>query len=264
VPETARKSPAERSIADALRSCAVPLGCPVGYLESPRVSRHRRPGNDHGDILTFSRGEVGVVSLPSAEHLECSLDDAAIDELLEVTRRDVPVGATVEVCGAAFTIGGDPVTLTMADNRTLQVSVPPRAALVYDPRAAVLDDLRSEVTPFEWHAGGGDLEGVRRVGALAGGALVALATVEQPMGRLARMRVIVSPSSRRRGFGRVVLDQLARRVLGEGFLPYGRLAAGDPAAHALATGVGFVDFARSLTLRAVAGRDYPAVTSINP
>ena len=88
---------------------------------------------------------------------------------------------------------------------------------VIDPQPAVLDMLRAEVAPTEWREGGGDITGTRRIGALSGGVLVALATVEPPMGRLARIRVIVSPSYRRRGLGRLVLLALARKALNEGF-----------------------------------------------
>jgi GNAT superfamily N-acetyltransferase len=237
----------------------------VGYLEAPRVSRHERSGEANGEadgvIVTFARGEVGLVSLPAAN---ASLDDDAIEELIDVTRLDEALGRTLAVRGLTLAIDEDSVTLTVADRRTLRPTPSACAAIVHDPAPAVLDDLRGEVAPLEWRDGGGDTAGTLRVGALAGGVLVALATAERPMGRLARLRVVVSPAFRQRGYGRLVLHALARRVLNEGFLPFGRLAVGNLAAHALAAGVGFVDFARSLTMRVVAHRDQPTVTSINP
>ncbi len=236
----------------------------MGYLEAPRVTRHERVAEDDGVIVTFARGEVGLVSLPPVGPTDSSLDDDAIEELIEVTRLDETLGRTVAVRGLTLAIDEDSVTLTVADRRTLRRSPSARAAIVHDPAPAVLDDLRSEVAPLEWRDGGGDTEGTLRVGALAGGVLVALATAERPIGRLARLRVVVSPTFRQRGYGRLVLHALARRVLNEGFLPFGRLAVGNLAAHALAAGVGFVDFARSLTMRVVAHRDQPAATSTNP
>ena len=81
-----------------------------------------------------------------------------------------------------------------------------------------------------------------------GGVLVALATVDAPQGRLARVRVLVSPRHRRMGYGRAVLHALVRHVLSQGFIPFVRLAVGDLAARTLASTVGFVAFARALTL----------------
>ena len=120
--------------------------------------------------------------------------------------------------------------------------------LVYDPRRDVLDMLRHDVSADEWNQGGGNLDSPHRVGALQGGVLVALATVDAPQGRLARIRVLVSPRHRRMGYGRVVLHALVRHVLSQGFIPVVRLAVGDLAARALASAVGFVSFARALTL----------------
>jgi GNAT superfamily N-acetyltransferase len=120
--------------------------------------------------------------------------------------------------------------------------------LVYDPRRDVLDMLRYDVSPDEWNEGGGNLDSPHRVGALQGGVLVALATVEAPEGRLARVRVLVSPRHRRMGYGRAVVHALVRHVLRQGLLPIVRLAVGDLAARALASAVGFASFARALTL----------------
>jgi GNAT superfamily N-acetyltransferase len=228
------------------------------------VSRHERASGDDGAIVTFARGDVALVSLPPAGPSDSSLDDDAIDELIDVTRLDETLGRTLDVRGVTLAIDDDSVTLALADRRTLRSRPSARAAIVHDPAAAVMDDLRSEVAPIEWRDGGGDAEGTLRVGALAGGVLVALATAERPVGRLARLRVVVSPPFRQRGYGRLVLHALARRVLNEGFLPFGRLAVGNLAAQALAAGVGFVDFARSLTMRVVTCRDQPAATSTNP
>lgn len=257
------ESPAERSIADALRSYAVPLGCPVGYLEQPRTVRLQRSKDDGGHICTFARGEVGVVSLPATAPFVPHVDDATVADLLEATRGDLTQGALLDVAGATMTLDDDPL-LTLLDQQTLRAQASRFASLVYEPREAILDDLRAEVAPLDWREGGGDFDSPRRVGALAGGSLVALATMESPIGRLARLRVVVAPTFRRRGFGRLVLHELSRRVLGEGHLPHARLSVGNLGAHALASAVGFVEFARSLTMRMVAGNDYPLTTSTNP
>ncbi len=78
---------------------------------------------------------------------------------------------------------------------------------------------------------------------------MALATADEPIGRLTRLRVIVAPSHRRRGLGVTVLQSLSHRLIVEGLLPLARLTVHDVAARALAGAVGFVHFARSLTLR---------------
>ena len=253
-------SPAERSIADALRSYALPLGCPAGLLEGSRALRHHRSVEGDGHIHTFARGDVGVVSLPASAS---GMDDAAITDLLNATRGDLPPGSVMDIAGATLALEDDPL-LTLADQQTLRVQAGRFASLVYEPREAVLDDLRAEVSPLDWREGGGDLKAVRRVGALAGGSLVALATMDTPVGRLARLRVVVSPSFRRRGFGALVLHELSHRVLGEGHLTHARLSVANIGAHALASAVGFVEFARSLTMRMVAGTDYPVATSTSP
>jgi len=234
------ESPADRSIADALRSYALPLGCPVGFLEQPRTVRLQRPVDDGGHICTFARGDVGVVSLPAAAPFVPLVGDATIADLLDATRGDLPQGSLMDVAGATMSLDDDPL-LALVDQQTLRAQAGRFASLVYEPREAILDDLRAEVAPLEWREGGGDLESRRRVGAL-----VALASMEAPVGRLARLRVVVAPSFRRRGFGRLVLHELSRRVLGDGHLPRARLSVANLGAHALASAVGFVEFARSL------------------
>lgn len=239
------------------------MGCPVEYLEAPHVVAHERPPSDDTTIHTFAAGTVELVSLPSREDVDVDLDDADIDELIAATHIGAPPGGTIDLAKAQLIVAEDPVTLALADSWTLQRDPTTRRLLVIDPQPAVLDMLRAEVAPIEWREGGGDIAGTRRIGALSGGVLVALATVEPPMGRLARIRVIVSPSYRRRGLGRLVLLALARKALNEGLLPYCRLAMGNAAAHALASTAGFVAFARSLTMRIAPRATYPT-TSTSP
>jgi hypothetical protein len=242
----------ERTLADALRTYAGTLGCPVGFLERPRVRRHHRRTSADRTIHTFARGDIELVSLPGDEDIAPSIAPEDIEELLALTRAEADPGAVVELRGAKVQILHEPAAIAVVDSHTLQRRPATPSALVYDPQPSVLDMLRSAVSPGEWREGGGETCGGQRVGALSGGVLVALATAEAPVGRLARLRVIVAPSHRRRGFGLTVLLALARRVLNDGFLPYCRLAVGDLSARTLAGAAGFVTFARSLTLRVVA------------
>lgn len=243
------------SVTVALRAAAETLGCPVEHLDEPRVTTVTRPEPDDRSIRTFVRGDTSVVSLPSADDWELDVEPQEIDALIGFTRREVPAGSIIEMSGARLLVGDDPASMAVVDDLTL---VQPRrvpAALVVDPKPAVLDMLRNVVLPHEWAAGGGNADGVRRIGALAGGTLVALASVESAQGRMARLHVIVAPEYRRRGFGRTVLFELVRMVLRDGSLPYARLALGDFAARALARTVGFVALARALTMHVIAVRD---------
>ncbi|WP_373069605.1 GNAT family N-acetyltransferase, partial [Gemmatimonas sp.] len=239
---------ADRSVADALRSCAMPLGCPVGFLERHRVASVERLGDDEPVVRTFVRDAVGVVSVPCDEEVDLGLDPADVQELITLTRLEAAPGSVIELRGARLTVGDDPAAVALLDECTIAPSPRVAGMLVYDPRRDVLDMLRHDVSPWEWNEGGGNVDSPHRVGALQGGVLVALATVDAPDGRLARVRVLVSPRHRRMGYGRVVLDALVRHVLSQGFIPFVRLAVGDLAARALASTVGFVSFARSLTL----------------
>lgn len=239
---------ADRSIADALRSCAMPLGCPVGFLERHRVASVERVGDDEMVVRTFVRDAVGVVSVPCDEEVDLGLDPADVQELITLTRLEAAPGSVIELRSARLTVGDDPAAVALLDECTIAPSPRVAGMLVYDPRRDVLDMLRHDVSPWEWNEGGGNVDSPHRVGALQGGVLVALATVDAPDGRLARVRVLVSPRHRRMGYGRVVLHALVRHVLSQGFIPFVRLAVGDLAARALASTVGFVSFARSLTL----------------
>ncbi len=243
-----RASLADRSVADALRSCAIPMGCPVGFLERHRVATVERMCDDEPVVRTFVRDAVGVVSVPCEEEVDLGLDPAEVEELLSLTRLEAAPGSVIELRSARLTVSDDPAAVELLDESTLAPSPRVTGMLVYDPRRDVLDMLRHDVTSRDWNDGGGNVESPHRVGALQGGVLVALATVDAPRGRLARVRVLVSPKHRRMGYGRVVLHALARHVLNQGFTPFARLAVGDLAARALATTVGFVSFARSLTL----------------
>ncbi len=243
-----RNSLAKRSVADALRSCAIPLGCPVGFLERHRVASVERRGDDEQVVRTFVRDAVGVVSFPNEDGGDLGFDSSDVQELLSLTRRETVPGSVIELRGARLTVSEDPAAVEVLDECTISPSPRVTGMLVYDPQRAVLDMLRHDVSPQDWNEGGGNVASPHRVGALQGGVLVALATVDAPEGRLARVRVLVSPRHRRMGYGRVVLHALARHVLSQGFTPFARLAVGNLAARALATTVGFVSFARSLTL----------------
>lgn len=243
-----RASLADRSVAEALRSCAMLLGCPVGYLERHRVATVERLVPDHRVVRTFVRDGVGLVSVPCTEEINLGLAPADVQELISLTRLEASLGSVLALRTARLTVIEAPAAIELLDECTL--SPEPRVAgmLVYDPRRDVLDMLRHDVSPEEWNEGGGNLDSPHRVGALQGGVLVALATVEAPEGRLARVRVLVSPRHRRMGYGRVVVHALVRHVLRQGLLPVVRLAVGDLAARALASAVGFASFARALTL----------------
>ena len=97
--ESARESKAvtllDRSVADALRSWAAPLGCPVAFLESPRTRSLTRVEPDDRCIRTFVRGDVAVVSLPCPDAIESErdLEPIDVDDLLAMTQDDAPLGA---------------------------------------------------------------------------------------------------------------------------------------------------------------------------
>lgn len=225
------------------------FGCPVAYLESPRVRRHlRRPSADDA-IHTFSRGEVEIVSLPGGPDVALSIAWDDLDELLAITSRDADPASRIQIHNTAMDVLDEPAELAVVDEQTLQQRLHVPAAFVHNPSPAVLDMLRGAVSPSEWRAGGGDATAKHRIGALAGGVLVALATADEPIGRLTRLRVIVAPSHRRRGLGLTVLHALSHRLIVEGLLPFSRLTVQNAASRALAGAVGFVHFARSLTLR---------------
>lgn len=243
-----RASLAERSVADALRSCAMPLGCPVGFLERHRVATVERLCDPEPVVRTFVRDVVGLVSVPCEDDVGLGLDPAEVQELIALTRLEVAPGSVIELRSARLTVGDDPAAVELLDECTIAPSPRVAGMLVYDPRRDVLDMLRSDVSAQEWSEGGGNIVSLHRVGALQGGVLVALATVDAPQGRLARVRVLVSPRHRGMGYGRAVLHALVRHVLSQGLIPFVRVAVGDLAARTLAGTVGFVSFARALTL----------------
>lgn len=141
---------------------------------------------------------------------------------------------------------GEPSVLVLADERTLQAEPPASAMLVYDPGYDALSQLRFDVAPSDWEQQAAT-PAQHRVGAIRGGVLIALASMDHQEGHLARIRVLVSPTFRQRGFGHLVLHRLAARVLQDGLLPYAQLAAHDLTARALATRTGFVTLARQLS-----------------
>lgn len=238
-----------RSVAEALRAYAMSLGCPVGYLERQRVATVERHGDEQRVVRTFVRDGVGLVSVPCREEdIDLGLEPAAVEELLSLTRLEASPGSVIALRTARLTVSDDPAAVELLDESTLSPAPKVAGMLVYDPSRFVLDMLRHDVSPDEWNEGGGHLDSPHRVGALQGGVLVALATVEAPEGRLARVRVLVSPRHRRMGYGHAVVHALVRHVLGQGLLPVVRLAVGDRAARTLASTVGFLSFAHALTL----------------
>lgn len=247
-----RSGLAERTIAEGLRSLAMPLGCPVAYLEQQRAAVVQRLCTESPDasvVRTFVRQDVGVVSLPCADQLPLTLDPADVQELIAFTRLEAEPGTHLTLGRAQLTVDVEPAGVRVGDAGTISEARATSATLVYEPGRAALDDLRSDVSHAEWHDNACEDSATYRVGALHGGMLVALASVERPHGQLARIRVLVAPGFRRSGLGRLVMRTLAQRVLAQGLFPYVRLTTTDLAARALSSTVGFVGFARTLTWR---------------
>lgn len=239
---------AARSVSDVLRSCAAPLGVPVGYLESSRVRSVLREDEDSA-VRTFTRGPVALVSLPNPARSEFELDEESLRELIALTEGDATTGRVV-LQGVQLEIDGDPAPVFAADAVTLADPRPhTRAMLVYDPSPATMSMLRHDVSAEEWSRGGCDMPALHRVGVLAGGVLVALASIEEPRDHIARARVVVAPGQRRRGLGRLALATAASNVVKRGLIPYAHIAQDADAERGLARSVGFVPFARTLTLR---------------
>ncbi len=232
----------------------MPLGCPVGFLEQARVTSVERLHDEEPVVRTFSRDGAGVVSVPCADDLDLDLEEAETLELLAFTQREASPGSLVALRTVQLMVNEDPAAVVVLDGRTLVQRRGVVAAMVSNPRPTVLDMLRNGVTSGDWHRAGGATPASHRIGALCGGVLVALASVEPAIGRVARVRVVVANSHRRRGYGQLVFQAAVMHVLREGLLPFCRLAMNDVAAHALARGVGFVGFARALTLRVAAMR----------
>lgn len=252
---------ASRSVSDVLRSCAVPMGVPVAYLESVRAASVMRETGGEAVVHTFARGPVAIVSLPNSGACDLDLDEQAVHELIALTRSDADPASVVTLNGVRLELDDEAASVVVADGETLGRTRPHvPAALVYDPGQMALDMLRHDVSAADWSKGGGDLPSQHRVGALAGGVLVALASAEAASGHIARIRVVVATGQRRRGLGRLVLDTLAGNIVKRGLIPFARLAQGDDAAQALATNVGFVPFARALTLRVSRTPSYAAGT----
>ncbi len=243
---------ANRSVNDALRSWAELLHCPLGYLESPRVACVERETTDDAEaaiVMTFTRDAVGLVSLPSGDARHFDLDANELQELIAMTRAESKPGALVQMHDATFVVDDEPVSLAVADAGTLMPERAIDASVVYDPNPVVLDMLRHQLTTAEWELGGGANDSPHRIGVLAGGVLVALASVARPVGHLARIRVVVAPGYRRRGYGQMAVRRMAQHVLNQGLLPFCRVAVSDVSAWAMAGAVGFVSFARSLSMR---------------
>jgi len=240
---------AERTVGEALRSFAQIMGCPVAYLERPRAVTVERLHDPQPVVRTFLREAIGVVSLPNPQAVSLALDPAQVQELLALTRQDVAAGATLAVRAARLVVSSDPASVSVIDERTLGTAPRSTAMLVYEPTAEAVDELRQDVGDPAWKANGAPSLVMRCVGALRGGSLVALASAEAAEGRLSRIRVLVAPGFGGAGIGELVLHALARLVLQDGLVPYVRLAATDLTARAMARTVGFVAFARGLTLQ---------------
>lgn len=176
-----------------------------------------------------------------------ALAERTIAEALRVL---APAKALDESRSAQIMVPPDPIAdrsvLVLADERTLRAQPPASAVMVYEPTADALSQFRFDVGDREWeqHAASA---AEQRVGAIRGGVLIALASMDRPEGHLARIRVLVSPAFRQRGLGHLVLHRLTTRMLQEGWLPWATLTAYDLTARALARTTGFVSLARQLS-----------------
>ena len=152
---------AERSISDALRSLSMEMGCPVGYLETQRVESHER-ADESPLLLTFARGAVGLVSLPSADACDhafsLDFDPDELSDLIAMTRAETVGGVLVQLGDTTLVVDDEPASLLIVDHETLSHAFRSTAALVYDPRPTVLDMLQHEVSTVDWQKGGGGME----------------------------------------------------------------------------------------------------------
>ena len=175
-----------------------------------------------------------------------ALAERTVAEALRFFARPAPRDAHGHAPAPLPRESDDGQLIVMADERTLTATPLARAMLVHEPAAMLLDMMRFDVSHEEWaqYATGGD----RHVGAMRGGVLVALATADCAEGCLSRVRVLVTPTFRQKGFGHLVLHRVVQQLLRDGLLPYARMAAMDLGARALARAAGFVNVTRNLTM----------------
>ena len=118
--DAAPSTPQARTVADGLRSLALSLGCPVGFLETPGVKHHPRRGETDGLVRTFARGDVGVVSVPSGTEGHVPFQSEEITELVELTRSEIEPGAMRTFRAARLIVSDEPAAVVILDEGTLR------------------------------------------------------------------------------------------------------------------------------------------------
>ena len=190
------------------------------------------------------------MSRPHSLRTPIALAERTIAEALRILApRGVAAGGRLAPLPAGEVLGANEL-LAMVDAQTLTAEPHANAVLVYGPAPMLLETLRFDVSPEEWRPFAPPPEREApadrlRVGALRGGVLVALATAGAPIGRLSRLRVLVSPAFRHIGLGHLVLHRTVQALLRDGLLPYATLVSTDLGARALARAVGFVNVSRA-------------------
>lgn len=215
------------------------------------VVSHAGLAGYHG-LQGFERGEVLVISVPPEleEDARATLSGWRLERLADPGA--VAGALSVEIAEAV-----GPAVLAYADRRSFrpEPSLWVRRLSTADREA--LETLRASCRLNEWEHGGADLAAdvleMPCAGWFEEGELLSLAHYVVWGGALAQIRVVTATGARGRRRGCGVVSAVTGLALAEGLVPQFRTLASNRPALALARALGYLPYARTVSVRFAEG-----------
>lgn len=198
-----------------------------------------------GAYLHGFDGAAPVISLPP------SLLASDGERITEAARGEwTDGGRWAALLGAAFAGAIGPAEVRYADRETFRPLAADEAVrLLGAEDAGAMDALRRACTPTEWDHGGSEIGYEPVAGAVADGALAAVAGYEVWGGAIAHIGIVSHPDHRGRGLGAAAVSRIAAEALDRGLLAQYRTLEANTPSIAIAERLGFRPHSRSLSIR---------------
>lgn len=221
------------------------LGCDPRLLHAAGVdvvpNAAQLAGYHGAYLLRWADACIVSVPEPHVDPISVALSGRSPDAVFDAdTLSALFAGAVERVIGPAVQAYTDAHDCRSADARGT------RPLTTNDTEA--LRQLAATCDPTEWEHSGIDSEGAVVFGCFAGAQLTA-AGMLRPSGILRQIGIVTHPAFRGQGYGRAVVSAMTAAALREGAIPHYQTLAANLASRAIARGLGFTEYARTLAVR---------------
>ena len=217
---------------------------PQAFLEPGiQVVAHRQLGNYRG-VWLFRHHAALCLSAPPdlVRDLQAAVRAFTVQSLFSEAGVRALLGPRV-----AELIG--PVYQGYVERPSFRPVMHPAVRALFAADTAALRQLATACDADAWEHSGITLDDPRLFGLIVDGLVVAAARCRPGWGETAHVGVVTHPDHRGRGYGRAVVSATTAQALAEGFVVLYQTALANRPSVALATGLGYREYATHLAVR---------------